>query len=279
MSIRMSPTRARAARRRLAVTAAAAVLLAGAGGAYALHRGGGSGGAVAPLPPPPPVVEVRAGQTAETVARSMESAAGWPASSVDAALADPTAAGVPGKAASVEGWLGVGVYTVSPTDTPSTLVARMVAQQRATIDGLGLATAAARQHRTVADLVTIASVAQAEAIPSQYGQVARVIDNRLAAGMPLQMDATLNYANKTHLLAHSVAQLRDPSAYNSYTRKGLPPTPIGNPDERALTAAATPPAGSWLYFVLIDKDGTQLFTADYAEFEKAKAKAKAAGVF
>ncbi|MDQ1679408.1 MAG: hypothetical protein QOI42_267 [Frankiaceae bacterium] len=280
----MSPTHAAAraparavARRRLAVAVAAAVLVAGGGGAYALHRGGA--GPTAPLPPPTPIVEVRAGQTADTVAHAMESAAGWSAAAVEAAMADPSAAGVPGSAPSVEGWLGVGVYPVSPTDTPASLVARMVVQQRAAITASGLGTAAARQHRSINEMLTIASVAQAEAIPSQYGQVARVVDNRLAAGMPLQMDATLNYANKTHVLAHSVAQLRDPSAYNSYTHKGLPPTPIGNPDDRALAAAASPPQGPWLYFVLIDKDGTQLFTADYAEFEKAKAKAQAAGVF
>lgn len=245
-----------------------------AGGVFFVgHRGS------APPRPAAKVVEVRPGQTAETVAAKMVSVTGWGQATVAAAFDDPAAAGVPKGVASIEGWLAPGTYPVATADTAASLVARMVAQQRAQVDALGLAAAATRQHRTVADLVTIASVAQAEAIPSQYGQVARVVTNRLAKNMALQMDATLNYANGTHVLAHTTQQLTDKSAYNSYAKKGLPPTPIGNPDERALRAAASPPAGNWLYFVLVNKDGTQLFTADYAEFNKAKTKAQDAGLF
>ena len=224
-------------------------------------------------------VEVRAGQSAETVAAHVVKATGWDPAAVAAAFSDPSAAGVPGGAASIEGWLAPDVYDVPAKDTPAALVAEMVARRRAQVSSLGLEAAASAQHRTVADLITIASVAQAEAIPSQYGQVARVVTNRLAAQMPLQMDATLNYAKKTHELAHNAKDLTDPSLFNSYNRQGLPPTPIGNPDERALVAAASPPTGPWLYFVLTNHDGTQLFTANYDEFLKAKAKAKADGLF
>ncbi len=252
-----------------------AVLIAVAVVAAVALRGGGARSVV----PAAMVVEVRAGQTADAVATKMIAVTGWDQETVAAAFGDPAAAGVPSGATSIEGWLAPGTYPVAPTDTPATVVARMVSEQRAQVVALGLAAAATKQHRTVADLVTIASVAQAEAIPSQYGNVARVVTNRLGAGMALQMDATLNYANGTHVLAHSAAQLTDKSAYNSYIKKGLPPTPIGNPDERALRAAANPPAGPWLYFVLVDKDGTQLFTADYAEFNRAKTKAHDAGLF
>ena len=228
---------------------------------------------------PRPVVEVRSGQTVDTIAAAMATATGWSASTVDAAFADPQAVGVPAEAPSVEGWLSPGLYDVAQADTPVSLVTKMVARQRDAVAATGLPAAAKRLHRTVTDLLTIASIAQAEAIPSQYGKVARVVANRLAAGMPLQMDATLNYAHGTHVLAHTSKQLLDPSAYNSYARKGLPPTPIGNPDDNAMRAAADPPAGNWIYFVLVDKDGTQLFTADFAEFNRAKDKAKAAGLF
>jgi UPF0755 protein len=224
-------------------------------------------------------VEVRAGWTADQVAAAMVTSTGWDQSTVTKAFSDPRAAGVPAGVTSVEGWLAPGVYSVSAADTPATLIAQMVAHRLSQVTTLGLEEAATRQHSTVAQLITVASVAQAEAIPSQYGQVARVIINRLAAKMPLQMDATLNYANKTHFLAHSAAALTDPSAYNSYIKVGLPPTPIGNPDQRALLAAASPPQGKWLYFVLTDHDGTQLFTADYNEFLRAKAKAQADGLF
>jgi UPF0755 protein len=267
----------RAARLRRLLVGAVALVAVVFAGVFVVGHSGRVGGS--PAPPPAKVVEVRPGQTADTVAQTMISVTGWDESTVAAAFADPVGAGVPAGVTAVEGWLGPGLYPVAPGDTAATLVAQMVAQQLQQLDALGIPAAAARQHRTVAQLVTIASVAQAEAIPSQYGQVARVITNRLAKGMPLQMDATLNYANGTHVLAHTSQQLTDKSAYNSYTRHGLPPTPIGNPDDRALRAAAAPPAGNWLYFVLIDKNGTQLFTADYAEFNRAKAKAQKDGVF
>ena len=257
--------------RRRAVVAVVAVVAVAIVGAYFFVNTGRQ--------VPTKSVEVRAGQSADTVAATMVTATGWQESTVAAAFSDPGAAGVPDGVSTVEGWLAPGVYSITASDTPATLIGQMVARRRTQVGSLGLEAAATRQHLTVAQLITVASVAQAEAIPSQYGQVARVIMNRLAASMPLQMDATLNYGKNTHVLAHNAKDLADPSTYNSYNRKGLPPTPIGNPDQRALVAAASPPEGAWLYFVLTDGHGTQLFTADYNEFLRAKAKAHADGLF
>ena len=55
------------------------------------------------------------------------------------------------------------------------------------------------------------------------------------------------------------------SPYNTYLNIGLTPTPICMPSPAALSAAVHPPAGGWLYFVLVKKDGTEAFSDTFAE--------------
>ncbi|UKY51515.1 endolytic transglycosylase MltG [Streptomyces inhibens] len=155
-----------------------------------------------------------------------------------------------------EGYLFPATYPISSDTTPASLLAYMVktANQRLADDGIA-------SYRTV----VIASIVQAEADrPADMGKVARVIDNRLARNMPLQMDSTINYALGRSTLNTSHADTRTNSPYNTYKREGLPPTPIDNPGADALKAAGAPPAGDWLYFVTV-KPGDTRFTADYQE--------------
>src|ERR1035441_10965881 len=76
----------------------------------------------------------------------------------------------------------------------------------------------------------MASLVQAEGGRlSDYPKIARVIDNRLAQGMPLQLDSTVLYGLDTYGILASDAQLNSPSPYNTYRHKGLPPGPIDSP--------------------------------------------------
>ncbi|MGP8300429.1 endolytic transglycosylase MltG [Streptomyces inhibens] len=155
-----------------------------------------------------------------------------------------------------EGYLFPATYPISSDTTPASLLSYMVktANQRLADDGIA-------SYRTV----VIASIVQAEADrPADMGKVARVIDNRLARNMPLQMDSTINYALGRSTLNTSHADTRTNSPFNTYKRQGLPPTPIDNPGADALKAAGAPPAGDWLYFVTV-KPGDTRFTADYQE--------------
>jgi UPF0755 protein len=95
--------------------------------------------------------------------------------------------------------------------------------------------------------------------------VARVIYNRLANDMPLQMNATVLYALGQDGGPFTSKDLTLQSPYNSYLNKGLTPTPICSPSLAAMKAAAHPPAGGWLYFVLVNKNGTEAFADTYAE--------------
>ncbi|MGW5939722.1 endolytic transglycosylase MltG [Streptomyces celluloflavus] len=158
-----------------------------------------------------------------------------------------------------EGYLFPATYPIDRDTTPASLLTTMVETANLRLADYGIAS-----YRTV----VIASIVQAEADrPGDMGKVARVIDNRLAKGMPLQMDSTLNYALDRSTLHTSHADTKIDSPYNTYEHRGLPPTPIDNPGADALTAAAAPPPGDWLYFVTV-KPGDTRFTADYQEHLK-----------
>ncbi|GAU66811.1 hypothetical protein SSP35_03_04590 [Streptomyces sp. NBRC 110611] len=155
-----------------------------------------------------------------------------------------------------EGYLFPATYPIDPDAGPASLLSYMVrtANQRLADD-----------HITSYRTVVIASIVQAEADRSaDMGRVARVIENRLARRMPLQMDSTINYALGRSTLNTSHADTEHKSPYNTYRRRGLPPTPIDSPGADALKAAGAPPAGDWLYFVTV-KPGDTRFTADYQE--------------
>lgn len=125
----------------------------------------------------------------------------------------------------------------------------------------------------------VASIAQAEAkYPADMAKVARVILNRLAQHRNLQIDATSAYAAKLKGLDPAkqiYAQTAGP--YNTYTHAGLPPTPIGNPGQEALDAAAHPVKGNWLYYVNGDAAGHLAFFHSESRFAKAVQKCRAHG--
>lgn len=113
------------------------------------------------------------------------------------------------------------------------------------------------------ETVVAASIVQAEADnPEDMAKVARVVHNRLARGMALQMDSTLNYGLGRSTVDTSHEDMKSESPYNTYARKGLPPTPIGNPGDEAMDAVIRPADGDWLYFVTVAPGDTR-FTADY----------------
>ena len=166
----------------------------------------------------------------------------------------------------LDGLLGTGTYVVVPGETDRQLLTDMVDRFDGLADHLGLASGAAKLGFTPYQVVTMASIVEKEGvITKNMGPVARVILNRLARDMPLQMDSTVLYAENRDggSVTSKDLQLRTP--YNTYLNVGLTPTPICFPSPAALQAALHPPAGSWLYFVLVKQDGTEAFADTYAQ--------------
>lgn len=116
----------------------------------------------------------------------------------------------------------------------------------------------------------IASMIQAEGDPGDFSKVSRVIYNRLKIGMPLQLDATVQYAlKKRGSIWVSTQATKVNSPYNTYQRYGLPIGPIGSPGAAAMKAALEPESGDWLYFITV-KPGDTRFTKSHDEFLKWK---------
>ncbi len=167
-----------------------------------------------------------------------------------------------------EGFLYPATYEVQPKSTATDILKQMVAKFNEVAAKLNLEQRAVESGRSPYDVVITASLLEGEGTPTDFPKIARVVDNRLAKGMPLQFDSTLNYATKSSNIQLSKEQLELDSPYNSYKNKGLPPTPIGQPGEAALSAALAPEAGDWLYFVTVDPEKkVTKFTASYEEFQ------------
>ena len=104
--------------------------------------------------------------------------------------------------------------------------------------------------------------------------MASVIYNRLRTDMPLQIDATIQYALKRPKENLSLADLKVDSPYNTYENKGLPPGPICSPSRESLEAALNPAKTNYLYYVLEADGENHFFTKSYDDFLRAKAKAE-----
>lgn len=120
--------------------------------------------------------------------------------------------------------------------------------------------------------VVVASMIEAEAmLDSERAKIARVIYNRLQQGIPLGIDATVNYALGEHKRELTESDLAVDSPYNTRVVAGLPPTPIGAPGLASLEAAARPLEGDWLYYVLKNCRGAHAFSVSYDDFLSNKA--------
>jgi UPF0755 protein len=180
----------------------------------------------------------------------------------------------------LEGMLGTGTYLVVPGEPDTTLLTDMVHRfdTQASAAGLSAASASALGMSPY-QVITAASIVEKEGYYfKNMPDVARVIYNRLANGTPLQMNATVLYSLGQDGGAVTSQDLALPTPYNTYLNTGLTPTPICSPSPQALRAAVHPPAGQWLYFVLVSKDGTEAFSDTFAEQLANEQLAKQRGV-
>lgn len=148
-----------------------------------------------------------------------------------------------------EGYLFPDTYLVPLDATPDSVAKQMMTEfakelptdARARAKALGI---------SVAQGVTVASLIEREAkADSDRPLIAGVIYNRLHLKMPLQIDATIEYALPAHKAALSFADLKIDSPYNTYLHEGLPPTPIANAGRPSLNAAFHPARTDALYYV------------------------------
>lgn len=187
-----------------------------------------------------------------------------PLADLQAAAANPAALGLPAWANGLlEGHLFPATYDIEPGQTAVDVLTAMVTRAEQTFDSLQIPEADRLR------VLTEASLVQAEAATTEdMAKVATVIDNRIAIGMPLQFDTTVNYATGKGGITTTADDRATDSPYNTYRYAGLPPGAIDSPGEEALQAVLNPTPGDWLYFVVVNPDtGDTRFAATAEEHQ------------
>jgi UPF0755 protein len=228
------------------------------------------------------LVETKQGQTTLTVKEGLRlsqileqlsTATGKPVEEFKRAAKDGKALGLPAYAkGALEGFAFPATYEVSPTSSPEEVLTAMVTRFNRAAEDANLVDGARRAGRTPLEIMTIASIVQAESANKRdMPKVARVIYNRLnrTPEMKLQLDSTVLYGLNKFGIRASNEDLKSRSRYNTYAHLGLPPGPIGNPGNDAIKAALKPATGPWLFFVTTDpKKGITKFADSESEFFK-----------
>ncbi|HEY7042944.1 MAG TPA: endolytic transglycosylase MltG [Nocardioidaceae bacterium] len=166
-----------------------------------------------------------------------------------------------------EGFLFPSTYEVTSATTAAGLLHQMVATFKQEAAAMHLEEKAKQLGHSPYEVVTVASLVQAESGTADMSKVASVVYNRLDAGMPLELDSTLHYAlGLRGDVVTTEEQRKLDSPYNTYKVAGLPPTPINSFGANALEAALNPADTDYLYFVTVNlATGETKFASSYQE--------------
>lgn len=194
----------------------------------------------------------------------------------------------------LEGLLFPDTYSIAGDETPSQVLQRLVRSMERVGRQEGLDDAGTTIGLQPYQVLVVASMIEREAkTEKDRPLIARVIYNRLAMGMKLEIDATLYYGQDPDTPFDVLKDLDTP--YNTYRVNGLPPTPIANPGRASIAAALAPapnpspndplcvglPNGSpcaYLYYVLTDRDGNHAFAVTLEQHQANVDRALAEGI-
>lgn len=207
---------------------------------------------------------MRVGESLDAIAK----AASVDRKDLEALNGKPTDFGLPAKAKNLEGYLAPGEYRFPVGTSAKDILTKLVSTtlDKLTADGI---TDPGKQY----DVLTVASIVQAEGGRADYGNVAGAIYNRLKPNPEtngyIQSDATVTYGlgkKSYHITEAEKSDKGNP--YNTYANPGLPAGPIGSPGATAIDAASKPTANDYLYWVTVNLDtGETKFSKTYAEHQ------------
>jgi UPF0755 protein len=122
------------------------------------------------------------------------------------------------------------------------------------------------------DIIKMASIVEEEGRTMETREIiAGILWKRISIKMPLQVDSSFKYINGKTTATLTTEDLKIDSPYNSYTNRGLPPTPISNPGLAAIRATINPIKTPYLYF-LSDKNGNMHYAITFEEHVENKLK-------
>ena len=180
----------------------------------------------------------------------------------------------------LEGFLFPSSYSAGKGQKPEDVLKQMVSRANEQYERIGLEEKAQGLGlKNPWELLTVASLLQAEGkTHDDFRKMSEVIYNRLKptnteTNQKLQFDSSFNYLKGQSNINISESEINsNTDPYNTYTNKGLPPGPIGNPGEEALQAALNPTKDGWIYFVATDGLSKTEFAKTHDEFLKLKEK-------
>ncbi|HEY4507591.1 MAG TPA: endolytic transglycosylase MltG [Candidatus Paceibacterota bacterium] len=181
-----------------------------------------------------------------------------------AALPRFSAAGFLQSTEGEEGYLFPDTYHLDPSATAEAVAEQLRGNFRHKLEALRLDVAAS--GRSLAEIVTMASIVEREATAESRAIVAGILWRRLDDGMALQVDAPFVFAIGKSTRELTKEDLARDGPFNTYTRTGLPPSPIGNPGLAALDATLHPEVDGYRYF-LSGRDGEMHFAKTFAEHQ------------
>lgn len=173
---------------------------------------------------------------------------------------------------SLEGLLMPDTYKFKRGISDHSIVNTAVSQQVHTLMHEWKSRDRTTNYTTPYQALIVASLIERESgYPAEYSKIAAVILNRINVAMPLQIDAAVIYGMGRHQARLKHSDLKRDTAYNTYTRRGLPPTPIGMPSHAAIHAALHPFKFGALYYVLdAAHPYRHIFTSSFAEHRAQK---------
>jgi len=182
------------------------------------------------------------------------------------AVADILQVNLPEGVRSAEGYLFPETYQFTLGTSADQIVRRMIAEFKERFIKKFWEPLPSEQHwGNLHEIVTLASLVEGEAkLDSERALIAGVLKNRLARGMRLQCDATVQYALGKHHQKLTYSDLQIDSPYNTYRHAGLPPGPISSPGLDCLRAALKPAPTQYLFYVA-HADGSHIFSRTYQE--------------
>ena len=168
-----------------------------------------------------------------------------------------------------EGFIFPATYDFPVGISEEEMLKIMVEQFDKKMQESGVAKTVQEKNLNMRDVVNMAARVEMEAVfPEEQPRIAGVFLKRVAIGMPIQSDTTIQYilGAQKEIITFADTEIQNP--YNTYQNMGLPPGPIASPGLKAIQAVLAPEDNEYLYFVA-EKDGHHRFTKTYEEHLQA----------
>lgn len=168
-----------------------------------------------------------------------------------------------------EGFIFPATYDFPVGISEEEMLKIMVEQFDKKMQKSGVAKTVQEKNLNMRDVVNMAAMVEMEAVfPEEQPRIAGVFLKRVAIGMPIQSDTTIQYilGAQKEIITFADTEIQNP--YNTYQNMGLPPGPIASPGLKAIQAVLAPEDNEYLYFVA-EKDGHHRFTKTYEEHLQA----------